>query len=131
VHILIEGISTKLKEEDLKPVFEEYGKVTNVKMVISNITKLNKGFAYIIMPEEAEALAAIEALNGKEMDGKTITVVKSPVTADEGIKQALRHGSTRAGNTKNFSTKSAGPSKGFSGGGPKASIPKGGSSRGK
>jgi RNA recognition motif-containing protein len=132
MHILIEGIPLKFKESDVRSVFETHGKVTDVKMIISNITKMNKGFAYVIMPDEEEAQKAIEALNESEMDSKTVSVTKSPVTAQEGINNAMRHGNQKGGNTKNFaSNKGGGPSKGYSGGGPKATIPKGGSSRGK
>jgi RNA recognition motif-containing protein len=133
MHLLIEGIPAKHKESDVRTVFEAYGKVSDVKMIISNITKLNRGFAYVIMPDEEEASKAIEALNGKEIDGKEISVVKSSVTAQEGINNAMRHGSQKSGgNTKNFSTgKGGGSAKSYSGGGPKAAIPKGGSNRGK
>jgi RNA recognition motif-containing protein len=132
MHILVEGIPQKLKEADIKSMFETFGKVSDVKMIISNITKMNKGFAYVIMPEEKEAEQAIEKLHQTEIDGKKVTVIKSPVTADEGIKQAMRHGNQKGGNVKNFSSKGGGSgSKGYSGGGPKATIPKGGSSRGK
>ncbi len=132
MHILIEGIPTKYKEEDVKTLFEQYGKVTLVKMIISNITKLNRGFAYVVMPEETEGLKAIETLNNTEIDEKTVSVVKSAVTADEGIKNAMRHGSQKGGNTKNFSQGKGAGTKGYSGGGgSKATIPKGGSNRGK
>jgi RNA recognition motif-containing protein len=133
MHILIEGIPVKHKDSDVKTMFEAYGKVSDVKMIVSNITKLNRGFAFVIMPNEEEALKAIESLNGTELEDKTLSVVKSSVTADEGIKNALRHGVQKGGgNTKNFSQGKGAPGKGYSGGGgPKATIPKGGSSRGK
>jgi RNA recognition motif-containing protein len=132
MHIFIEGIPQKYKEADIRAVFEAHGKVSDVKMIISNITRLNKGFAYVIMPEETEAQAAIDAIDGTEIGEKKVSVTKSPVTAQEGINNAMRHGSQKSGgNTKNFSNKGGGISKGYSGGGPKATIPKGGSSRGK
>jgi cold-inducible RNA-binding protein len=133
MHLLIEGIPLKHKEADVRALFETYGKVSDVKMIVSNITKLNKGFAYVIMPAEEEALKAIEGLNETEIDSKVVSVIKSPVTAQEGINNAMRHGSQKGGgNTKNFSPgKSGGAPKGYSGGGAKATIPKGGSNRGK
>jgi RNA recognition motif-containing protein len=131
MHILIEGIPTKHKEADVRAIFEAYGKVSDVKMIISNITKVNRGFAFVIMPEEEEALKAIEALNDSEIEDKKVAVVKSAVTADEGIKNAMRHGSQKVGNTKNFSQGKGASGKSYSGGGSKATIPKGGSNRGK
>jgi hypothetical protein len=60
-----------------------------------------------------------------------VTVIKSSVTADDGIKNAMRHGSQKTGNTKNFSQGKGNSGKNYSGGGSKATIPKGGSNRGK
>ncbi len=133
MHIYVEGIPAKYKESDVKSLFEAHGKVSDVKMIISNITKLNKGFAYVIMPEEEEALKAIEAMNDSLIEEKAISVSKSSVTAQEGIKLAMRHGAQKGGgNTKNFAANKGGaPAKGYSGGGSRATIPKGGSNRGK
>ena len=133
MHILIEGIPVTHKDADVKAMFESFGKVSDIKMIVSNITKLNRGFAFVIMPVEEEAQKAIETLHGSELLDKNWSVVKSTITAEEGIKNALRHGVQKGGgNTKNFSQGKGAPGKGYSGGGgPKAAIPKGGSNRGK
>jgi RNA recognition motif-containing protein len=67
----------KLSEEDLKKLFEQYGTVNSAKIIIDKITRQNKGFAFIEMPNEQEALLAIEALNGSEVMGRQIVVNKS------------------------------------------------------
>lgn len=67
----------KLKEEDLKQLFEQYGEVTSAKIIIDKITRQNKGFGFIEMPNEEEAKKAIEALNGFEVLGRQIVVNKS------------------------------------------------------
>jgi RNA recognition motif-containing protein len=67
----------KLKEEDLKQLFEQYGEVTSAKIIIDKITRQNKGFGFIEMPNEEEAKKAIEALNGFEILGRQIVVNKS------------------------------------------------------
>jgi RNA recognition motif-containing protein len=132
MHLYVEGIPAKYKEADVKALFEAHGKVSDVKMIISNITKLNKGFAYVIMPVEEEATKAIETLHDSTVDEKVISVSKSSVTAAEGIKLASRHGSQKGGGpSNNFSQSKGGSAKGYSGGGAKAAIPKGGSNRGK
>lgn len=64
----------KLKEEDLKQLFEQYGEVTSAKIIIDKITRQNKGFGFVEMPNEAEAQKAIEALNGFEVLGRQIVV---------------------------------------------------------
>ena len=67
----------KLSEEDLKKLFEQFGEVNSAKIIIDKITRQNKGFGFIEMPNDNEALKAIEALNGFEVLGRQIVVNKS------------------------------------------------------
>jgi RNA recognition motif-containing protein len=67
----------KTTENELWTLFEQYGEVKDVKIVIDNITRQNKGFGFVNMPNETEALLAIECLNGFELKGRTIIVTKS------------------------------------------------------
>ncbi|MFC0184426.1 RNA recognition motif. (a.k.a. RRM, RBD, or RNP domain) [Pseudarcicella hirudinis] len=80
--IYVGSIPFKLKETELKAIFEKYGEVTSAKIIIDKITRQNKGFAFVEMPDEEEAKAAIEALDGSELEGRVINVSKSsPVKA--------------------------------------------------
>ncbi|MDO8683215.1 MAG: RNA-binding protein [Armatimonadota bacterium] len=54
-------------EDDLRTMFEPYGPIADVRIIG------DKGFAFIEVPEENMA-AAIEAINGKEFGGRTLTV---------------------------------------------------------
>ena len=67
----------KLSEEDLKKLFEQYGEVKSAKIIIDKITRQNKGFGFVEMPNDDEALKAIEALHGSEVMGRQIVVNKS------------------------------------------------------
>jgi RNA recognition motif-containing protein len=71
------SIPFKIKETELKTVFEHYGTVDSVKIIIDNITRQNKGFAFITMPNETEANNAIHALNGSELLGRKIIVTRA------------------------------------------------------
>ena len=75
--IYVGSLPFKLKEEELKALFEKHGEVTSAKIIIDKITSQNKGFGFVEMPNDDEALAAIEALNGSEIDGRAIKVNKS------------------------------------------------------
>jgi RNA recognition motif-containing protein len=89
----------KLSEEDLKKLFEQYGEVTSAKIIIDKITRQNKGFGFIEMPNEEDALKAIEALNGFEVLGRQIVVNKSE-------KKETRNDSSRSNERRFDHTKS-------------------------
>ncbi|MFN0276147.1 MAG: RNA recognition motif domain-containing protein [Chitinophagales bacterium] len=72
--IYVGSIPFKMKEAELKQIFEKHGTVDSVKIIIDKITRQNKGFAFVSMPEDKEAHNAIEALNGKELLGRKIIV---------------------------------------------------------
>lgn len=67
----------KIKEKELQSLFEQFGEVSSVKIIIDKITRQNKGFGFIVMPNDGEALNAIEALDGSEVMGRQITVSMS------------------------------------------------------
>ncbi len=72
--LFVGGISWDTKEEGLKEFFEKVGKVEEVKIVTDRFTGKSKGFAFVTMETEEDAKKAIEELNGKELDGRQLTV---------------------------------------------------------
>jgi RNA recognition motif-containing protein len=50
--IYISNLPFKLKETQLRELFEQYGQVTSVKIIVDNITRQNKGFGFVAMPDE-------------------------------------------------------------------------------
>lgn len=75
--IYVGSIPFKLKEAQLKELFEKFGEVTSSKIIIDKITRQNKGFGFVTMPDDSAAQLAIEALNGSELDGRSIIVSRS------------------------------------------------------
>jgi RNA recognition motif-containing protein len=75
--IFVGSLSFKLKESELREAFEKYGKVSSAKIIIDKITRQSKGFGFIEMPDEVEARAAINALNGADMYGRPLVVNES------------------------------------------------------
>lgn len=62
-------------ESQLRPLFQEGGRgVTEVKMVVDRETGRPRGFAFVEMASQADAQAAISALNGRELGGRALTV---------------------------------------------------------
>ncbi len=61
-------------EEELRAAFEQHGQVTSVNVITDRETGRPRGFAFVEMAEDADAAKAIEALNGTDMDGRSLTV---------------------------------------------------------
>ena len=64
MNIYVGNLNYKAQEEDVKDVFETYGDVTSVKLISDRITGRAKGFGFVEMANEQEALDAIENLDG-------------------------------------------------------------------
>lgn len=74
MNIYVGNINRSTSEEKLQNTFSTFGEVTSVKIIKDKYTGAVKGFAFVEMPNDAEANAAINALNGQELDGRTLTV---------------------------------------------------------
>lgn len=74
MNMYVGNLSYNVKESDLREVMEEYGTVDSVKLIVDRDTRRSKGFAFIEMPETAEALNAIKELNGAEYVGRPMVV---------------------------------------------------------
>jgi RNA recognition motif-containing protein len=81
--IYVGSLPFKIKEQELRELFEKHGEVSEVKIVIDNITRQNKGFGFVTMPNDDEANKAIEALNGTEVMEREIIVNKSEPKKDD------------------------------------------------
>ncbi|NPA43769.1 MAG: RNA-binding protein [Chlorobi bacterium] len=74
MNIYVGNIPYRTDEEELRELFEAYGRVDSVKIITDRFTGRSKGFGFVEMPDEDEAQAAIQALNGKEVDGRPLRV---------------------------------------------------------
>ena len=59
---------------DLEQLFAEFGSVKSAEVINDRDTGRSKGFGFVEMQSDNEAMAAANALNGKEHDGRTLTV---------------------------------------------------------
>ncbi len=64
MNIFVSNISFKVRENALRELFSQYGTVERVKIVKDRETQRSKGYGFVEMPNDTEALNAIEALNG-------------------------------------------------------------------
>ena len=74
MNIYVGSLSIDTNEDDLIQAFEAYGRVESVKIIKDRYTGESRGFAFVEMPAKAEALSAINDLNGKELKGRNIVV---------------------------------------------------------
>jgi RNA recognition motif-containing protein len=77
MNIFVAQLNFRIQSDFLKEIFEEYGEVTSAKVITDQATGRSKGFGFVEMANENEALNAIEELNGAEVEGKTIVVKKA------------------------------------------------------
>ena len=75
MNIYVGNISWGLTDKDLENVFAEYGTVDSAKIITDRATGRSRGFGFVEMSDGAEA--AIEALNGTEVDGRELVVNES------------------------------------------------------
>ncbi len=77
MNIFVAKLNFDTQEETLRESFEEFGQVDSVKIIMDKFTGRSKGFGFVEMDNDDEAMAAIEQLNDSEMDGRTIVVKKA------------------------------------------------------
>ncbi|HXP61681.1 MAG TPA: RNA-binding protein [Dongiaceae bacterium] len=72
--LFVGNLSFKTTENDLQDAFAAHGTVVEANLMMDRVTGRPRGFAFVTMSSPEEAQKAIEALNGKEMDGRALTV---------------------------------------------------------
>lgn len=72
--LFVGGISFDSTEDSLKELFGKAGTVESATIITDNMSGRSKGFGFVEMSSPEEAQKAIDELNGKELDGRTITV---------------------------------------------------------
>ena len=72
--LYVGGISYNTTENSLSSAFAKAGEVSSVAIITDKMTGRSKGFGFVEMASEDGAKAAIEMWNGKELDGRKLTV---------------------------------------------------------
>ncbi|BBB32706.1 conserved hypothetical protein [Thermotomaculum hydrothermale] len=72
--IYVGNLPYSTREEELREVFEAHGNVENVKIIRDRETGRSRGFGFVEMSTEEETNAAINALNGSDLGGRTLKV---------------------------------------------------------
>ena len=72
--LFVGNLSFNTTENDLQDAFAAHGTVTETNLMMDRMTNRPRGFAFVTMGTAEEAQKAIAAMNGKEMDGRALTV---------------------------------------------------------
>ena len=72
--IYVGNLSFQTTEQALNDLFAEHGQVNSVAIITDRITGRSRGFGFVEMPDDTEAKAAMGAVDGTEVDGRTLKV---------------------------------------------------------
>ena len=73
-NIYVGNLSYQTTQEELQEAFSQYGAVERVSIVVDRDTRQPRGFAFVEMTDQSEAENAISQLNGRELNGRALTV---------------------------------------------------------
>ena len=94
--LYVGGIAYETSENGLKDAFAQAGTVVSAAIIMDRMTGRSKGFGFVEMASDAEANAAIEMWNGKDLDGRKLTVNEARPPEP----RAPREGGFRGGNDR-------------------------------
>jgi RNA recognition motif-containing protein len=72
--LYVGGLPYSITDQQLEELFTTHGTVESAKVITDKFTDRSRGFGFVEMSSQQEAEAAIAALNGTELEGRTLTV---------------------------------------------------------
>jgi len=84
MNLYVGNLSYRLTEDALREAFEEFGEVASCSIIKDKMTGQSKGFGFVEMPERSAAEAAIQGLNGREIEGRKLNVNEARPREDAG-----------------------------------------------
>jgi RNA recognition motif-containing protein len=84
-NIFVGNLSFNSTEESVRSLFERYGAVNSARIMTDRDTGRSRGFAFVEMENDSEAANAINALNGYQMEGRSLNVNEARPKPDRGF----------------------------------------------
>jgi RNA recognition motif-containing protein len=72
--LYVGNLTYNVNESDLEALFTPFGTVQSAQVIVDRETNRSKGFGFVEMDTDAQAQASIQGLNGREHDGRNLTV---------------------------------------------------------
>ncbi len=85
------NLSYNVSDEDLRAAFAQFGAVETADVIMDRATGRSKGFGFVEMGDAAEAKAAIDGLNGKDLDGRNLNVNEARPRTDRPQRSFTRY----------------------------------------
>ena len=95
--LYVGGLSFDTTDDGLKVFFEQTGTVESASVITDRYSGRSRGFGFVEMPTNSEGRKAIEELNGKMLDGRTLTVDEAKPRSREGAPGGGGGGQKRGG----------------------------------
>jgi len=95
--IYVGNLAYATTDDGLRAEFEKYGAVSSARVCTDRISGRSKGFGFVEMPNDEEANKAIDALNGKDIDGRPLRVNQSQPKPPREERGGDRRGGDRRG----------------------------------
>ena len=109
--IFVGNLDFSATEDSVRALFEPYGTVDNVSIVTDRDTGRSRGFAFVDMGDNAQADAAITALNGANLDGRKLNINEARPKTDRGDRGFGGGGGRPSGGGGGFNRGGGGPNK--------------------
>ncbi|MES0360452.1 MAG: RNA-binding protein [Anaerolineales bacterium] len=91
MNLYVGNLNWQTTEADLQAAFEAYGQVTSVTIIKDKYTGQSRGFGFVEMADDSEGQAAIDGLNGKELDGRTLRIDRARPRDDSSDRGGSRY----------------------------------------
>ena len=95
--LFVGGLPWATTSDDLKQLFTPHGNVTSANVITDKMTGRSRGFGFVEFESDAEAEAAIAALDGKEYEGRTLMVKEARPMEDRPKRSFNDRGGNRGG----------------------------------
>lgn len=97
VKLFVGNLTFNTTEQDIQEQFSRYGQVNSASIITDRDTGRSRGFAFVELDSKESAQAAIEALDGKELDGRALTVKEARPREDHNNRGSFRGGHSNFG----------------------------------
>src|SRR5277367_7129168 len=95
--LYVGNLSFKTTEQDLNSLFSKYGTVSETSLIMDRETNRPRGFGFVTMSSAEEGTRAIEALHGKNHDGRDLTVNEAKPMESRGPRREFSGGGRSGG----------------------------------
>ncbi|HTT09223.1 MAG TPA: RNA-binding protein [Gammaproteobacteria bacterium] len=97
MNIYVGNLAYSITDAELKSAFEPYGQVISAEVIVDKRTRRSRGYGFVRMANEAQGRAAIQALDGREFQGRPLRVDESKPGSQEKRSPASRGGRSSRG----------------------------------